>query len=82
MLVKDNENIYYGIIKTMGRLAVTIRQKNGKGWYGPINELSNPVINQLKKGFNIKVSFHPDFTKTFGRNNYGTRYLARNVNLI
>ena len=81
MLIKDDVNIFQGVIKAMGQLAVTIRQKNGKGWYGPINELSNPVINELKKGLDLKVSFNPDYSKSYGKNKYGLRYLARNINL-
>ena len=72
--------MHIGIIRSIGKCAITIQDKNKKQFYGPKSEI---VDEDLKKNMYLfsTVEFNINLQKHSFRTPYGLRYYAENIRL-
>lgn len=78
----EHNKIYTGYITAYGKLAVTIKDSDGREWYGLIKQINKDYRNEINKIIGKMVSFKANKNKFSGESKNGKRYYAKNINII
>ncbi len=78
----EHNKTYEGYITAYGKLAVTIKEPNGREWYGLIKQINKDYRKEINKIVGKKVSFKANKNKFSGESKNGKRYYAKNINII